>query len=84
MGFDDNGEDDGVVYWVFDDNGVVYWGFDGNKEVYWVFDGNGAVCWVFDDNGVVFGFQYFGLVFSPCSPPLQCSLQISPISQLPF
>ena len=24
------------------------------------------------------------LVFSPCSPPLQCSLQISPISQLPF
>ena len=74
MGFDDNGEDDGVVYW----------GFDGNKEVYWVFDGNGAVCWVFDDNGVVFGFQYFGLVFSPCSPPLQCSLHISPISQLPF
>ena len=80
MGFDDNGEDDGVVYWVFDDNGVVYWGFDGNKEVYWVFDGNGAVCWVFDDNGL----QYLGLVFSPCSPPLQCSLQISPISQLPF
>ena len=47
VGFDDNGEDDGVVYWVFDDNGVVYWGFDGNKEVYWVFDGNGVVCWFF-------------------------------------